>query len=82
MKAYLAALCAGAALAAMPAAAQSIVTERSVAAHEAFLASDALQGRGSATRDEAIAAAYVARSSSPSGSSPRPAWTVICRKRR
>jgi len=30
-----------------------------VSAHEAFLASDALQGRGSATRDEAIAAAYV-----------------------
>ncbi|MEO6225526.1 MAG: M28 family peptidase [Sphingomicrobium sp.] len=40
--------------------AQTIVTERSVAAHQAFLASDALQGRGSATRDEAIAAAYVA----------------------
>jgi hypothetical protein len=31
-----------------------------VAAEERFLASDALQGRGSATRDEAIAAAYVA----------------------
>jgi hypothetical protein len=31
-----------------------------VAAHEAFLASDALNGRGSATRDEAIAAAYAA----------------------
>ncbi|MGN6270513.1 MAG: M28 family metallopeptidase [Sphingomonas sp.] len=47
---------------ALPAAAQTAasVTERSVAAHEAFLASDALQGRGSATRDEAIAAAYVA----------------------
>jgi len=45
---------------AAPAIAQSSVTERSVAAHEAFLASDALQGRGSATRDEAIAAAYVA----------------------
>jgi len=43
-----------------PAATGSTVTERSVAAHEAFLASDALQGRGSATRDEAIAAAYVA----------------------
>ncbi|HVJ00190.1 MAG TPA: M28 family peptidase [Sphingomonas sp.] len=36
------------------------VQERWVRAHEAFLASDALQGRGSATRDEAIAAAYVA----------------------
>src|SRR5215217_895045 len=43
-----------------PALAQNTITERSVAAHEAFLASDALQGRGSATRDEAIAAAYVA----------------------
>lgn len=43
-----------------PALAQNSITERSVAAHEAFLASDALQGRGSATRDEAIAAAYVA----------------------
>lgn len=31
-----------------------------VAAHEAFLASDAMNGRGSATRDEAIAGAYVA----------------------
>ncbi|HET7575549.1 MAG TPA: M28 family peptidase [Sphingomicrobium sp.] len=51
---------AGVSLIAAPAAGQSIVTERSVAAHEAFLASDALQGRGSATRDEAIAAAYVA----------------------
>jgi aminopeptidase YwaD len=30
-----------------------------VRAHESFLASEALQGRGSATRDEAIAAAYV-----------------------
>lgn len=37
-----------------------VVQPQSVAAHEAFLASDALQGRGSATRDEAIAAAYVA----------------------
>jgi len=43
-----------------PAATARSITERSVAAHEAFLASDALQGRGSATRDEAIAAAYVA----------------------
>ncbi len=51
-------------LAASPAFAQDsgewVVQERWVRAHEAFLASDALQGRGSATRDEAIAAAYVA----------------------
>lgn len=51
---------AGASLFAASALAQSTISERSVAAHEAFLASDALQGRGSATRDEAIAAAYVA----------------------
>jgi aminopeptidase YwaD len=51
-------------LAATPALAQEsgdwVVLEQWVRAHEAFLASDALQGRGSATRDEAIAAAYVA----------------------
>lgn len=51
---------AGVSLLAAPATGQSIITEHSVAGHEAFLASDALQGRGSATRDEAIAAAYVA----------------------
>ncbi|MET0307873.1 MAG: M28 family peptidase [Sphingomonas sp.] len=37
-----------------------IVRPEWVRAHESFLANDALQGRGSATRDEAIAAAYVA----------------------
>ena len=36
------------------------VRPESVTAHEDFLASTPLQGRGSATRDEAIAAAYVA----------------------
>lgn len=51
---------ASASLIASAAVAQADITERSVAAHEAFLASNALQGRGSATRDEAIAAAYVA----------------------
>jgi aminopeptidase YwaD len=47
---------------ATPALAQDKWTVRPewVRAHESFLASDALQGRGSATRDEAIAAAYVA----------------------
>jgi hypothetical protein len=55
-----------------PALAQSTVTERSVAAHEAFLASDALQGRGSATRDEAIAAAYVASQFQSYGLAPAP----------
>ena len=44
-----------------------IVRPEWVAAHEAFLASDALNGRGSATRDEAIAAAYVASQFQGSG---------------
>src|SRR4051794_5934728 len=59
-------------LALSPVFGQSSVTERSVAAHEAFLASDALQGRGSATRDEAIAAAYVASRFQSYGLSPAP----------
>ena len=57
---------------ASPALGQSTITERSVAAHEAFLASDALQGRGSATRDEAIAAAYVASEFQSYGLRPAP----------
>ena len=65
-------LLAGAALAASPATGQSTITERSVAAHEHFLASDALQGRGSATRDEAIAAAYVASRFEAYGLTPAP----------
>jgi aminopeptidase YwaD len=49
------------ALAVAPASAQEwTVRPEWVRAHESFLASPALQGRGSATRDEAIAAAYVA----------------------
>jgi hypothetical protein len=36
------------------------VCERCIRAHEEFLASDALQGRGSGTHDELIAATYVA----------------------
>jgi aminopeptidase YwaD len=36
------------------------VKQEWVAAHEAFLAGDALRGRGSATPDEGVAAAYVA----------------------
>lgn len=63
---------AGSSLLAGPAFAQSRISERSVAAHEAFLASDALQGRGSATRDEAIAAAYVASEFQSYGLTPAP----------
>jgi len=36
------------------------VCERCIRAHEEFLASDAMQGRGSGTHDELVAAAYVA----------------------
>ena len=51
------------ALLAAPALAQQsapVIDQNSVAAHIGFLAGEELQGRGSATRDEAIAAAYVA----------------------
>lgn len=71
MKVQKAALLAAAFVSA-PAVAQSTISERSVAAHEAFLASDALQGRGSATRDEAIAAAYVASEFQSFGLTPAP----------
>jgi len=49
------------ALLAAPAVAQHtpVIDQNAVAAHIGFLAGDELQGRGSATRDEAIAAAYV-----------------------
>lgn len=55
-----------------------------VQAHEAFLASDALRGRGSATPDEAIAASYVASQFQGYGLKPAPgmdgylqtAWVV------
>src|ERR1700730_12720990 len=38
----------------------SKVCERCIRAHEEFLASDAMQGRGSGTHDELVAATYVA----------------------
>ncbi|MFS2109353.1 M28 family metallopeptidase [Sphingomonas sp. Sphisp140] len=61
-------------LMASPALAQDNWTVRPewVRAHESFLASDALQGRGSATRDEAIAAAYVASQFEGYGLKPAP----------
>jgi aminopeptidase YwaD len=40
--------------------ARDVITEASVRGHLEFLASDALNGRGSGTRDEWIAAAYIA----------------------
>ena len=38
----------------------AVITEASVKGHLEFLASDALNGRGSGTRDEWIAASYIA----------------------
>ena len=60
-----------AALAATAVSAQDIRIE-SVRAHEAFLASDALKGRGSATPDEGVAAAYVASQFESYGLKPPP----------
>lgn len=47
----------------------------SVVAHEKFLAGDELRGRGSATGDEAIAAAYVASQFAQFGLKPAPGMT-------
>ena len=46
-----------------------------VRAHETFLASDALAGRGSATRDEELTAAYVASEFEACGLKPAPGLT-------
>lgn len=43
-----------------PSAAVAQITETAIRAHMEFLASDALNGRGSGTRDEQIAATYIA----------------------
>jgi hypothetical protein len=53
-------------------AADWVVRPEWVKAHEDFLASAPLQGRGSATRDEAIAAAYVASEFEAYGLKPAP----------
>jgi aminopeptidase YwaD len=62
------------ALIASPAVAQATraVERNAVEAHMNFLAGDELQGRGSATRDEAIAAAYVAAQFRLAGLTPAP----------
>lgn len=49
-----------------------VVRPEWVSAHENFLASDALQGRGSATRDEFIAATYIAAQFESYGLKPAP----------
>ena len=46
-----------------------------VRAHEEFLASDVMAGRGSATRDEEIAATYVASEFMGYGLKPAPGMT-------
>lgn len=51
------------------------VERAAVEAHMDFLAGDELQGRGSATRDEAIAAAYVAAQFRLAGLTPVPGMT-------
>ena len=62
------------ALLAAPAVAQQapVIEQNSVAAHIGFLAGEELQGRGSATRDEAIAAAYVTAQFRLAGLTPVP----------
>ena len=52
--------CAGHVRVTGPAAAGPAINEASVRSHMEFLASDAMNGRGSGTRDEWIAAAYLA----------------------
>jgi|tagenome__1003787_1003787.scaffolds.fasta_scaffold20986915_3 Zn-dependent M28 family amino/carboxypeptidase len=62
---------------ATPAAASDwIVKPQWVQAHEDFLASTVMQGRGSATRDEAIAAQYVAAQFESFGIQPAPGMTA------
>ena len=56
---------------ATPAATAGTITEPSIRAHLEFLASDALNGRGSGTRDEWLAASRTWRRSSGSGDSSR-----------
>lgn len=51
------------------------VKQQWVQAHEDFLASDVMNGRGSATRDEAIAATYVASEFLEYGLKPAPGLT-------
>jgi aminopeptidase YwaD len=63
------------AVAAVPALAQQnawTVKQEWVRAHEEFLASDAMQGRGSATHDEQVAATYVASEFMGYGLKPAP----------
>ncbi|USI74999.1 M28 family metallopeptidase [Sphingomonas morindae] len=69
------ALLAGAAMASAAPKPGWIVNPAWVHAEESFLASDALRGRGSFTRDEAIAAAYVGSQFEAFGLKPAPGLT-------
>jgi hypothetical protein len=60
ISAALAAALAGSAQSGMPAPHSDTIDETAVRAHMGFLASDAMNGRGSGTRDEWIAATYIA----------------------
>src|ERR1700721_3172809 len=53
------------------------VCERCIRAHEEFLASDAMQGRGSGTHDELVAATYVASELRQYGIAPADHGTYI-----
>ena len=67
---------AGGALAQAARPEQWTVRHEWVKAHENFLAGDALQGRGSATPEEAIAAAYVASQFESFGLVPAPGMST------
>lgn len=78
---YLLAAWAAASVLAVPAAAQQAeVSSTWVRAHETFLAGDELRGRGSATPDEAIAAAYVAAQFQGAGLQPAPGMNGYLQK--
>ena len=56
--------------------------QRRIDAHLRFLASDALQGRGSGTRDEWIAATYIGAQLAAIGSRPRAPTAGSCSRSR
>ena len=69
------ALAAATAASAQTVAPEQAIRENAVLAEETFLAGGALRGRGSATADEAIAAAYVASQFAGFGLKPAPGMT-------
>jgi len=65
---------------AAPAAPAWTVHPAWVRAHESFLASDAMRGRGSATHDEEVAATYVASEFMAYGLTPAPGMTAFIQR--